>query len=159
MGAPGAVKLRLLWVGKTREEWIRSAIDEYAGRVRRYAPLEIMELREEKGGLPDIMREHEGERLLKQLPKNSRLLLLDEHGEQLTSPEFAGIIGKYRDNSTQELAFAIGGAYGFSKELHAIADRKIALSRMTFTHQMIRPFFLEQLYRAFTILNNESYHH
>jgi 23S rRNA (pseudouridine1915-N3)-methyltransferase len=153
------VKLRLLWVGKTQEAWVRAAIDEYGGRVRRYAPLETVEVREEKGALPDIMRQREGERLLKNLPKNSRLVLLDEHGDQLSSPEFAGIIGKYRDNSTQELVFAIGGAYGFSEEFRALADSKIALSRMTFTHQMVRPIFLEQLYRAFTILNNESYHH
>lgn len=153
------MKLRLLWVGKTQEDWVRAAIDEYGGRVRRYAPLEIMEAREEKGALSDTMCLREGERLLKLLPKNSRLVLLDEHGEQLTSPEFATIVGKYRDNSTQELVFAIGGAYGFSEEFRAKADRKIALGRMTFTHQMIRPFFLEQLYRAFTILNNESYHH
>lgn len=153
------MKLRLLWVGKTQEAWVKAAIDEYGGRVRRYAPLEITEIREEKGALPDTMRQREGERLLKHLPKNSRLVLLDEHGDQLTSPEFAAIVGRYRDHSTPELVFAIGGAYGFGAEFRALADRKIALSRMTFTHQMVRPFFLEQLYRAFTILNNESYHH
>lgn len=153
------MKLRLLWVGKTQEEWVRSGIEEYAGRIRRYSPLEILEAREEKGATPEVMQQREGERLLKLLPKNGRLILLDELGEQLTSAGFAGMVGKYRDSSTPELAFAIGGAYGFSEGFRSLADRSLALSRMTFTHQMVRPFFLEQLYRAFTILNNESYHH
>lgn len=159
MGAPGAVKLRLLWVGKTQEAWVRSGIDEYAGRIRRYAPLEILEVKEEKGALPEIMQQREGERLSRLLPKNGRLILLDELGEQPTSAGFARIVERYRDSSTPELVFAIGGAYGFSPEFRSLADRSLALSRMTFTHQMVRPFFLEQLYRAYTILNNESYHH
>jgi len=153
------VKLRLLWVGKTQEAWVRAGIDEYAGRIRRYAPLEILEAKEEKGAEPDTMRRREGERLIKLLPKNCRLILLDELGEQLTSAGFAETVGRYRDSSTPELVFAIGGAYGFSAEFRSLADRSLALSRMTFTHQMVRPFFLEQLYRAHTILGNESYHH
>lgn len=159
MGAEGAVKLRIIWVGKSQEEWVKAAIDEYAGRIRRYAPLEIVEAREEKGAQPDLMRQREGERILKLLPKGSRLMLLDETGRQMTSTEFAALTGRYRDNSTPELTFVIGGAYGFSPELRSRAEASIALSRMTFTHQMIRPFFLEQLYRAFTILGGESYHH
>jgi len=153
------VKLRIIWVGKSQEAWVRAGIDEYAGRIRRYAPLEIVEAREEKGAAPDLMRQREGERIMKLLPKGSRLILLDETGQQLTSQEFALLTGRYRDNSTQELCFVIGGAYGFSPELRSLAATSLALSKMTFTHQMIRPFFLEQLYRAFTILNNESYHH
>jgi len=153
------VKLRLLWVGKTQESWVRAGIDEYAGRIRRYVPLEILEAKEEKGAEPEIMRRREGERLIRLLPKNCRLILLDELGEQLTSAGFAEVVGRYRDSSTPELVFAIGGAYGFSAEFRSLADRSLALSRMTFTHQMVRPFFLEQLYRAHTILNNESYHH
>jgi len=153
------VKLRIIWVGRSQEAWVKAGIDEYAGRIRRYAPLEIVEAREEKGAAPDLMRQREGERIMKLLPKGSKLILLDETGQQLTSPEFALLTGRYRDNSTQELCFVIGGAYGFSPELRRLAETSIALSKMTFTHQMIRPFFLEQLYRAFTILNNESYHH
>jgi 23S rRNA (pseudouridine1915-N3)-methyltransferase len=153
------VKLRLVWVGKTQEAWVRTGIEEYGGRVRRYAPLEIVEVREEKGSQPEVIRGREGERLLKNLPKSSCLFLLDEQGEQLTSVEFAALLGRYRDNSVQELVFAIGGAYGFAPEVRARWERTLALSRMTFTHQMVRPFFLEQLYRAHTILNNESYHH
>lgn len=153
------MKLRLLWVGRTQEAWVKAGIEEYAGRVKRYAPFEIIEVKDEKGGLPEQMRQRESERIEKQLPKNGRLILLDETGEQFTSPAFAELLGRYRDHSTPELLFAIGGAYGFSGELRQRADRSISLSKMTFTHQMVRPFFLEQLYRAFTILNNEGYHH
>jgi 23S rRNA (pseudouridine1915-N3)-methyltransferase len=153
------VKIRLVWVGKTQDAWVKAGIEEYAARIRRYAPLEIVEAKEEKGVAPDLMRQREGERILKLLPKGSRVMLLDETGLQLTSAEFAALTGKYRDCSTPELCFVIGGAYGLAPELRKLADSAIALSKMTFTHQMIRPFFLEQLYRAFTILNNENYHH
>jgi 23S rRNA (pseudouridine1915-N3)-methyltransferase len=153
------VKLRLVWVGKTQESWVRTGIEEYTGRVKRYSPFETTEIKEEKGALPEQMKQRESERIEKFLPKNGRLILLDELGEQYTSPGFAAMIGTYRDSGVPELVFAIGGAYGFSDELRRSADRIIALSKMTFTHQMVRPFFLEQLYRAFTILNNEGYHH
>ena len=153
------MKLRLLWVGRTQEAWVKAGIEEYAGRVKRYSPFEITEVKEEKGNLPEQTRQREAERIEKLLPKNGKLILLDESGEQFTSPMFAELLGRYRDTSTPEILFAVGGAYGFSNELRSRADRLISLSKMTFTHQMIRPFFLEQLYRAFTILNNEGYHH
>lgn len=153
------MRLRLVWVGKTQEAWVKAGIDEYAGRVRRYAPLEIIEAKEEKGATPELMQQREGERLARLLPKGSRLILLDERGQQLGSAEFAALVGKLRDTGTQELCFAIGGAYGFPADLRNRADTVLALSKMTFTHQMIRPIFLEQLYRAFTILGGEGYHH
>jgi len=153
------MKLRLLWVGKTQEEWLKSGIDEYRRRIGRYFPIEISEVREEKGAEAETMRQKECERLEKALARGSRLVLLDERGEELTSPQFADVIGRYRDSGTQELAFAIGGAYGFSESFRIRVDRTIALSRMTFTHQMVRLFLVEQIYRGCTILNNESYHH
>ena len=153
------MKMRVLWVGKTQEEWVRRGIDEYAGRIRRYTPLELAEAKEEKGAAAEAMREREGERLVKLLPRNARLILLDERGEQLTSPDLAGFIAANRDGGVQELAFAIGGAYGFSDSFRAMAYKTIALSRMTFTHQMVRIFLLEQIYRGFTIINGEPYHH
>lgn len=153
------MKLRVIWVGKTQEEWVRQGVEEYAGRIRRYLPLDLSEVREEKGSAPELMRAREGERLLKSLGKSFRVLLLDEHGDQLTSPEFAAFIGRERDNGVHELAFAVGGAYGFDQSVRKAALRSISLSRMTFTHQMVRPFLLEQIYRGLTILNNESYHH
>jgi 23S rRNA (pseudouridine1915-N3)-methyltransferase len=153
------VKLRVLWVGKTQEEWVSAGIAEYAGRIKRYAPFEIAEAREEKGAVATTMRERESERLTKLLPKNARLILLDERGEQLTSPEFAAFIARNRDGGITELAFAIGGAYGFTDSFRANAHKTIALSKMTFTHQMVRVFLLEQIYRGFTIINGEPYHH
>lgn len=153
------MKIRILWVGKTQEEWVRRGIDEYAGRIGRYVPLEIIEAREEKGGGCDSVREKEGERLAKLVPRNARVILMDERGDEMTSPEFAGFLGRYRDGGVSDLAFTVGGAYGFSEEFRARADKTIALSRMTFTHQMVRVFLLEQIYRGFTILNGEPYHH
>jgi 23S rRNA (pseudouridine1915-N3)-methyltransferase len=153
------VKLRLLWVGKTQEAWVKAGIDEYAGRLKRYAPLTFAEAKEEKGAKVEVGREAECERLARLVPKNARLILLDEQGEELTSPELARFLGTERDRGTHELTFVIGGAYGFSGDFRVKADKTIALSRMTFTHQMVRVFLLEQLYRAFTILNNEPYHH
>jgi len=146
-------------VGKTQEEWVRRGVDEYVGRLRRYTPLELSEVREEKGAAAEAMRDREGERLAKLVAKNSKLILLDEVGEEMTSPAFAEFLGRYRDGGIAELVFTIGGAYGFSDKVRARADRTIALSRMTFTHQMVRVFLLEQIYRGFTILHGEPYHH
>ena len=153
------MKIKILWVGKTQEEWVRRGIEEYAGRIRRYVLLEIGEVKEEKGAQAEAGRKTESDRLMKLVGKNSRLVLLDERGEQLTSPQLAALLGAERDGGTGELVFAVGGAYGFSDELRAGAHKLLALSRMTFTHQMVRPFLLEQLYRGFTILGNEPYHH
>jgi 23S rRNA (pseudouridine1915-N3)-methyltransferase len=151
--------MRVLWVGKTQQEWVRSGIEEYVTRIRRYYPLEIGEAREEKGALEESKRERECVRLEKLLPKAARLVLLDEQGSEMTSRAFAGFLGECRDGGISELAFAIGGAYGFSGAFRHRADRIVSLSRMTFTHQMARVFLLEQIYRGCTILNREPYHH
>jgi len=147
-----------VWVGKNRDPWVKEVVAEYAGRIRRYAPLELGEARDEKGAEAEEMRRRECERLEKLVPPGATLLLLDERGEQMDSPDLAAYIGKQRDSGTGELVFAIGGAYGFSEEFRR-RGRLLALSKMTFTHQMVRVFLLEQIYRAFTILNNEPYHH
>ena len=153
------MKCRIIWLGKTREPWIKAGVDEYADRVKRYLPLAVDELKDEKDATLEEGRRREGERLLKQLPTNAVLVVLDERGQQMDSVAFAGYIGKHRDSGTAELVFAIGGAYGFSDEVRKRASLVLGLSAMTFTHQMIRPFLLEQIYRACTILNNEPYHH
>jgi 23S rRNA (pseudouridine1915-N3)-methyltransferase len=153
------MKLRVLWLGKTRDSWIKEGVADYAGRIGRYLPLSIDELKDEKDATLEDGRRREGERLLKQLAPQTVLVVLDERGQQMDSLRFAEFIGKYRDNGTQELAFAIGGSYGFSDEVRNRAGKVLALSAMTFTHQMVRPFLLEQIYRACTILNNEPYHH
>ena len=152
------MKLRVVWVGKNRDPWVKEVVAEYAGRIRRYASLELGEARDEKGAEAEEMRRRECERLEKLVPPGATLLLLDERGEQMDSPDLAAYIGKQRDTGTGELVFAIGGAYGFSEEFRR-RGRLLALSKMTFTHQMVRVFLLEQIYRAFTILNNEPYHH
>jgi 23S rRNA (pseudouridine1915-N3)-methyltransferase len=153
------VKLKLLWVGKTQEAWVKAGIEEYAGRVRRYAPLEILEAREEKGAQAAVMRERECERLAKLLPKGGKLVVLDERGEGMSSTEFAAFLSKTRDQGTSDLAFAIGGAFGFTDGFRSQAFKAISLSRMTLTHQMVRVFLLEQIYRGFSIMNGEPYHH
>lgn len=152
------MRLKVLWVGKSREEWVKEAIGEYAGRIRRYAPLELVDIRDEKGAAAEEMRRRECERLEKHIPPNATLVLLDERGEQPDSPALASYIGRQRDTGIGEMVFAIGGAYGFSEEFRR-RGKLLALSRMTFTHQMVRVFLLEQIYRAFTIINNEPYHH
>jgi 23S rRNA (pseudouridine1915-N3)-methyltransferase len=153
------LRIRILWVGKTQQEWIRDGINEYAARIKRYTPLELAEVREEKGAAADAMRSRECERIKKLLPKQGRVVLLDEKGDGMTSPEFASYISKCRDSGIAELAFTIGGAYGFSEAFRSEADRTISLSPMTFTHQMVRIFLLEQIYRGFTIISGEPYHH
>ena len=152
------MKIRVVWVGKNRDPWVKEVVAEYAGRIRRYAPLELGEARDEKGAEAEEMRRRECERLEKLVPPGATLLLLDERGEQMDSPDLAAYIGRQRDSGTNELVFAIGGAYGFSDEFRR-RGRLLALSKMTFTHQMVRVFLLEQVYRAFTILNGEPYHH
>jgi len=153
------MRLKLLWVGKTQEAWVKTGIEEYAGRIKRYCPLEILEAREEKGAQAAVMRERECERLVKLLPKGAKLVVLDERGDQLTSPELAGFLTRQRDQGTQDLVFAIGGAYGFTDGFRSQAFKAISLSKMTLTHQMVRVFLLEQIYRGFTIMNGEPYHH
>lgn len=153
------MKCRLIWLGKSRESWVKSAVTEYEKRIKRYLPFSIDELKEEKDAQTVLGRRREGERLLKQLAPQAVLVVLDEKGKQLDSAGFAAFIGQHRDQGTGELVFAIGGAYGFSNEVRKRADFTLSLSAMTFTHQMVRPFLMEQIYRAFTILNNEPYHH
>ena len=153
------MKCRVIWLGKTRESWIKAGIDEYAGRIKRYLPLAVDELKDEKDAEALDGRRREGERVLKQLTPQTVLVVMDERGQAMDSVKFAEFIGRHRDSGTAELAFAIGGAYGFSDEVRKRAGLTLSLSAMTFTHQMVRPFLLEQIYRAFTILNNEPYHH
>ena len=153
------MKCRVIWLGKTRDAWVKQGVAEYGGRISRYLPFSIDELKDETDAEAAEGRRREGERLLKQLGPQTVLVALDERGRQLDSVQFAAFIGKHRDSGTPELAFAIGGAYGFSDEVRARAGLVLSLSAMTFTHQMVRPFLLEQLYRACTILNNEPYHH
>lgn len=152
------MKLKVLWVGKSREDWVKTALADYAGRIRRYTPFELAEVREEKGAAAEEMRRRECERLEKQIPPGARLVILDEHGEQMCSRSLSELVCKERDSGTGELVFIIGGAYGYSEEFRK-RGKLLSLSKMTFTHQMVRVFLFEQIYRAFTIMNGEPYHH
>ena len=138
--------------------WVREAVADYEERIRRYVSLDLIEVREEKGVQMAEMRRRECARIEKFIQPGAVTTLLDEQGKQMDSPEFASFISKQRDMGIGELTFIIGGSYGFSDDFRR-GKRLISLSRMTFTHQMVRVFLLEQIYRAFTILNNEPYHH
>ena len=155
------MKIRLLVVGKTKEKEIQSGIDEYLKRLTRYANFQmevIPDVKVSKKMSAGEVKSLEGKEIIKRLDKDV-LILLDEKGKEFTSVGFSKWIENQQLNSTKQLTFLIGGAYGFSEEVYQRASSKIALSKMTFTHQMIRLIFIEQLYRAFTIIKGEKYHH
>lgn len=156
------MKLMLLTVGKISQRPMQQLVEDYAGRLGRYLPLEIVELKEEKGGGkkpdPRFIREKEGERVLTRIPDDAFVLLLDERGKGVGSEELASRLEAHMIDGTRTLCFVIGGAYGLSEPLKARADLLLSLSSMTLTHQMARMLLLEQLYRAMTIIRNEPYH-
>ena len=155
------MNIELLTVGKTDVKWVKEGLDVYVARLQHYVPFkvtEIPELKKAQSLSREQIKEKEGALILKHLSQADTLILLDEHGIEYRSTEFAGMLEKYMLQGTRNLVFAVGGAYGFSEEVHARARAKMALSKMTFTHQMVRTVFAEQLYRAFTILKGEPYH-
>ena len=155
------MNIELLTVGKTDVKWVKEGLDVYVSRLQHYVPFkvtEIPELKKAQSLSRDQVKEKEGELILKHLTPSDTLILLDEHGIEYRSTEFAEMLEKHMLQGTRNLVFAVGGAYGFSPEVHARARAKMALSKMTFTHQMVRTVFAEQLYRAFTILRGEPYH-
>lgn len=145
-------KIRLIWPGRTKEQFIAEGVQKYLGLLRPYANIEIRELRGSKGDDAQKIREQEGERIMKE---QAAFFLLDEHGRHFTSVEFAGFL----ENQPSPVSFVIGGAFGVSDSVKAAAKSAIALSRMTFTHEMSRMILLEQIYRAFTIQQKRGYHH
>ena len=156
------MRLTLLTVGKTDIPWVRAGLEMYTSRLVHYAPFELREIPELKGVSAltrEQIKEREGELILKHLRASDELILLDEHGREWRSLEFADWLGRKLAGSGRDLVFAIGGAYGFSDAVYSRADGKLSLSRMTFSHQLVRTVFAEQLYRAFTILRGEPYHH
>jgi len=155
------VKLRLICVGKLAEAWQRQAADEYAGRLQHYVSLEIVELKEEKGGRKgDIagLLKREADRILEKIPAQSYVLVLDERGRQFGSEQLAEKLGDEMLHGGRDWCLVIGGPYGLDSRLRQRADVMLSLSKMTFTHQMARILLLEQLYRSNTILRNEPYH-
>lgn len=155
------MKITLLAVGKTDQAYLIEGMLVYFERLKHYIKFEAIELqtpRSFKSLNPTQLKEAEGKLILKQLADVDIVILLDEKGKQYTSEEFAIWMQKSMNSGLKHLMFVIGGAFGFSQEVYSAAKGKLALSNMTFSHQMVRLFFLEQLYRAFTILKNEPYH-
>lgn len=153
--------IKLIVVSKTDVPYLQAGIDEYVGRLKHYCDFELVTIPALKGmgkASAEEVKEREGEQILKQLVKADAVVLLDEHGKEYTSVGFAEMLQGHMNRGTRTLAFVIGGAYGFSKEVYAATTQKMSLSQLTFNHQMVRLFFLEQLYRAHTILKHEKYH-
>jgi len=149
-------------IGKTDASYFVDAIREYENRLRHYIPFEmhvISDVKNTKNLTIEQQKEKEGELILKNIQQGDYLVLLDEKGKEYTSVLFASYIEKKTHIINKRLVFIIGGPYGFSQAIYDKASEKISLSKMTFSHQMIRLIFVEQLYRAMTILNNEPYHH
>lgn len=156
------MKTTLLVVGRTVEPHFIAAIEDYAQRTRHYLSFEmevIPELKNTKSLSTEIQKEKEGELILKALQPGDVIVLLDEGGREMRSFEFADYMRRKMNSVNKRLVFIIGGPYGFSPKVYAAAHEKLSLSRMTFSHQMIRLIFIEQLYRAMSILNGSPYHH
>lgn len=155
------MKTELILVGKTTNKHFVACINDYVERIGHYMPFSITtipELKNAKSLSEDQQKEREGKLIMKQLQASDTVVLLDEHGTQMRSIEFASWLQKMQ-NSARRLVFVIGGPYGFSPALYQRANQKISLSPMTFSHQMVRLVFTEQIYRACTILKGEPYHH
>lgn len=156
------MKITLLVIGKTDKSYIKEAVEVYAKRLVHYIPFEmqiIPDVKNAKKLSTDQLKQKEGELILSCVPAGSELVLLDEVGKEFSSTGFAAFLEKRMIASTRQLCFVIGGAYGFSEQVYQKADLKFSLSKMTFSHQMVRMIFVEQLYRAFTITKGEPYHH
>lgn len=156
------MKICLLVIGKTDEDYLRNGLDIFLKRLPHYILFEmkiIPDIRKVKNLSQEQQKEKEGELILQQLQPSDELFLLDEQGMEASSVDFARFLEKKMLSGIKRLVFVIGGPYGFSPSLYAGANGKISLSKMTFSHQMVRLIFIEQLYRAFTILKGEPYHH
>ncbi len=156
------MNIKLIAVGKTDHKNLQLLIDEYQKRLSFYIKFEleiIPDIKNVKNLSESQQKEKEGELILSKIGPADQLILLDENGKSFSSIDFAAELQKKMNSGIKTLVFVIGGPYGFSTEVYNKAQGKIALSAMTFSHQMVRLFFIEQLYRAFTILKNEPYHH
>ncbi len=156
------MNIELIVIGKTDTKEVAALVEMYAKRVNfycRFAITTLPDIRNTKNLSIKQQRTAEGEAILRQLSDGDYVVLLDEHGAEMRSVEFAEWLQKRLNSGMKRLVLVIGGPYGFSEEVYARADGKLSLSRMTFSHQIVRAIFAEQIYRAFTILRNEPYHH
>ena len=155
------MKIELIVVGKTNNKNFQVGIDDYCQRISHYMPFSISvipELKNTKSLSEQQQKEREGELILSKLATSDHVVLLDEHGKEYRSIEFAKWI-EQKQASVRKMVFVVGGPYGFSEAVYARANEKISMSKMTFSHQMIRLIFTEQVYRACTIIKGEPYHH
>ena len=156
------MQIKLLAIGKTDDKRLAELITLYQSRLKHYIKFDldiIPDIKNVKNLSETQQKEKEGQIILKKLNPTDVLILLDENGKQFTSVSFSEFLQKKMNSGIKQLVFVIGGPYGFSQEVYKKAQGKVSLSAMTFSHQMIRLFMVEQLYRAFTILKNEPYHH
>lgn len=156
------MKITLLTVGKTDKDWVRQGLDIYVSRLKHYIPfgiVEIPELKNVSALSKDQIKSKEGELILKNIRPTDDVILLDERGKEYTSVELAKIIQDKISYAGKDIVYVIGGAYGFSDAVYQRSNSKLSLSKMTFSHQMVRAIFAEQIYRAFTIMRGEPYHH
>ena len=156
------MKIELAVIGKTSIVYLKQGIDEYIKRLKHYVPFEIKyidDIKNTKNISEDQQKRTEGAKILSLLDKSDFVVLLDEHGKEYTSMQYSSYIQKRMLSGAKKVVFVIGGPYGFSQEVYDRANDKISFSKMTFNHEMIRLIFMEQLYRAYTIINHEPYHH
>jgi len=156
------MKITFLTVGKTEDAYLKEGIEKYVKRLKHYTKLviiEIDELKNTKALTQEQQKTKEAELILKKIIPTDHVILLDEKGMELSSQQFAAYIDKKAIASVANLVFIVGGPYGFDASVYARANDKLSLSAMTFSHQMVRLFFTEQLYRAYTIIKGEPYHH
>lgn len=156
------MKITFLTVGKTEDAYLKEGVAKYAGRLKHYTKLTIIELDELKNTkslTPEQQKAKEAELILKKISPPDHVVLLDENGTEFSSKQFAAFIEKKGLSSVSNIVFVVGGPYGFDQSVYSRANDQLSLSAMTFSHQMVRLFFVEQLYRAFTIIKGEPYHH
>lgn len=156
------MKIELAVIGKTSIGYLKQGIDEYIKRLKHYVPFEIKyidDIKNTKNISEDQQKRTEGAKILSLLDKSDFVVLLDEHGKEYTSMQYSSYIQKRMLSGAKKVVFVIGGPYGFSQEVYDRANDKISFSKMTFNHEMIRLILTEQLYRAYTIINHEPYHH
>ena len=155
------MRINLLCIGKTDDKEIAGLVKYYQNRLPKHWSFEITEIADVKNAKnlsPELLKKEEAKLFLSNTENSDFVVLLDENGKQFTSREFAGKIDNWMNSSVKKVSFFIGGAYGFSDEIYQRANEKMSLSKMTFTHQMIRLFFVEQIYRADQILQGKPYH-
>jgi 23S rRNA (pseudouridine1915-N3)-methyltransferase len=152
------MNIRLILVGKTTTPFVKDGLDIYIKRLKHYCKFEVLELPDGKLKDPEKQKEAEALAIMKAIKPDDFLVLLDEKGVNPTSREFAQFLQKKMNAGTKQLVLLVGGAFGFTKEVYDRADYQLSFSKMTFSHEMIRVFIAEQVYRAFTILKGESYH-